>query len=522
MNPERLRHIWGILVIASLLSVNTAWSVQLETLMMPGPVIEGHADYEAECSRCHTRFSKKSQTRLCLDCHEEIDRDIAGSTGYHGRLAEIAKSECMSCHSDHEGRDADIVHLNKESFDHSLTDFVLEGSHRTVTCIACHERAEPFSNAPSDCHTCHREQDPHKGELGKHCESCHQSLSWGTIRFDHSSTDFPLKGKHRDTECAGCHGNEHYDNTPERCSTCHQLDDVHDGSNGTDCASCHTPADWKKTSFDHDNETDFPLRGKHELVPCDACHTRSLKSRKPESDCYSCHRHDDVHHGRYGSDCSTCHSSSTWKKFRFDHDASTDFPLRGTHRDTPCILCHQGDIRDGKPDIACLSCHRIEDVHKGQQGTACQNCHNEVSWRRDVIFDHGLTRFPLLGLHATVPCEECHLSAEYQDAARDCISCHEGDDNHNGGLGTDCQQCHSPNAWGLWIFDHAEQTGFRLEGAHEDLACKDCHAAPAKTAIRQSSRCGSCHRRDDIHEGSFGPNCGRCHSSDSFSDARPR
>ena len=48
----------------------------IETLLMPGDVIEGHADVEAECSSCHKSFDKKAQRGLCMDCHEVVADDV--------------------------------------------------------------------------------------------------------------------------------------------------------------------------------------------------------------------------------------------------------------------------------------------------------------------------------------------------------------------------------------------------------------------------------------------------------------
>jgi hypothetical protein len=36
--------------------------------------------------------------------------------------------------------------------------------------------------------------------------------------------------------------------------------------------------------------------------------------------------------------------------------------------------------------------------------------------------------------------------------------------------------------------------------------------------IRPSSSCGSCHRRDDVHDGEFGDDCAECHTTSSFRD----
>jgi hypothetical protein len=87
---------------------------------------------------------------------------------------------------------------------------------------------------------------------------------------------------------------------------------------------------------------------------------------------------------------------------------------------------------------------------------------------------------------------------------------------HKAALGVHCEQCHNPNAWSLWLFDHAKQTNFVLDGAHGELTCDACHKAPDHNAVKQSKVCDSCHRPDDVHAGGFGRNCDRCHNTESF------
>ena len=162
----------------------------------------------------------------------------------------------------------------------------------------------------------------------------------------------------------------------------------------------------------------------------------------------------------------------------------------------------------------CIGCHRVDDVHRGQEGEACGSCHGSASWRTGVRFDHDLGAFPLLGMHAAVPCEGCHASAAFREAPRTCVRCHASADAHRGRLGTTCEACHTPGAWALWHFDHGERTDFALRGAHRGLACEACHRdaveGPAES-VSAPTRCVDCHRGEDVHGGGFGPRCGRCH-----------
>ena len=52
----------------------------MESLLMPGEVSQAHARYEKECNKCHENFRKASQTKLCLDCHKDIARDVKEKT----------------------------------------------------------------------------------------------------------------------------------------------------------------------------------------------------------------------------------------------------------------------------------------------------------------------------------------------------------------------------------------------------------------------------------------------------------
>ena len=82
-----------------------------ETLLMPGRVIEGHADIQGDCAACHDVQSDLPQAVLCISCHEEVGDDRAARTGFHGRFGAAQGNECVVCHTEHEGRDADIVQV---------------------------------------------------------------------------------------------------------------------------------------------------------------------------------------------------------------------------------------------------------------------------------------------------------------------------------------------------------------------------------------------------------------------------
>jgi len=204
-----------------------------------------------------------------------------------------------------------------------------------------------------------------------------------------------------------------------------------------------------------------------------------------------------------------------WKSVRFNHDKGTKYPLRGGHTKVKCDACHTGDLYRDKLATTCVSCHKKDDPHKGQLGGRCERCHGEAGWRQKVSFDHDLARFPLIGRHAVVPCEECHRSSSFKDAPRLCANCHR-DRHHEGRLGADCSVCHNPNGWARWRFDHGTQARYPLTGAHQGLQCHGCHTTKNVSKVALSTDCYNCHRADDIHQGAFGRSCDRCHGTTSF------
>jgi len=490
-----------------------------ERLLMPGPLAEAHADLEADCTNCHQAFDRTAQRGLCLECHEDTASDIKRLAGLHGRNG-ADRLDCNSCHTEHRGRAARLTTLDPVTFDHAPTDFPLEGKHRSTPCASCHEAGTKYREASSDCADCHEAQDPHRGSLGRDCASCHDARGWVRTAFDHDETEFPLIGEHQKAACAACHTDKQYTGTPTDCASCHKVDDAHAGRLGATCETCHSPQAWDKVQFDHDRDTDFALVGGHRSTRCEACHTVDPYVTPTPSDCAACHAQDDTHKGRFAADCALCHTAKDWKTQIFDHD-STAFPLLGLHQNLYCTSCHTGVIDKQELESRCESCHLASDPHARQLGKDCGRCHSPFGWKRDVSFDHGLTVFPLLGLHEVVGCEECHTSTAFQDVKKQCVECHRSEDVHRARLGPSCASCHNPNGWKFSRFDHAQRTGFALDGGHAGLSCTRCHSEPTERLPQQSPECSTCHADDDVHIGSYGRNCERCHTTSDWKNVLP-
>lgn len=314
------------------------------------------------CARCHkasivdprAAVFKGLAFNRCVDCHEDP---------HQGRL----KGDCSSCHTTAGWKQAE------SKFNHAATTFPLRGMHLRLRCEGCHVAGTgrialrtlrfPRSERCADCH-----KDPHAGQFttGKanpNCERCHIEDGWkeGFVkRFEHSSTRFPLKGKHRLARCMDCHGKAgqtHLVATTlkgdQRCGDCHI--DPHGGqfknaSHPRDCGECHAEEGFVPTTYTAamHNATRMSLDGGHEAVPCNRCHMRISESGRSVQQftrpaaplCVDCHK--DPHSGQldgWKPLCVACHTSRSWTDVRFRHD-QTQFRLEGRHRDLRCASCH--------------------------------------------------------------------------------------------------------------------------------------------------------------------------------------
>lgn len=397
--------------------------------------------------------------------------------------------------------------------------------------------------------------------------TAYSQISPGPLARAHQS----LSG---DANCTKCH--EVSTRAPSfRCLECHkeiaaELQQNHglhatyprSGPAGAACVKCHSDHNgvdfqmvhWNPTpaGFNH-AQTGYVLDGKHVGVSCRSCHTaqhisspaRSLLAGKDlnrtwmglSTSCGTCH--EDRHQGRLGSQCARCHSTTDWKvavvnKEGFDH-SKTRYPLTGEHRYVLCKSCHtpaaDGQIRyAGLPFASCTDCHR--DPHKGSFKQGCDSCHTTFSWKKPdakMTFDHSQTQYPLLGKHVEVPCESCHLGADFKaPVAHDaCTDCHKPDP-HGGQFakradGGKCESCHTVQGWSPSTFsvaDHAK-TGFPLIFPHAAVKCAECHIPAGKdTRFKiKYALCVDCHR--DEHEGQFAGapwknRCEQCHDGASF------
>jgi hypothetical protein len=214
----------------------------------------------------------------------------------------------------------------------------------------------------------------------------------------------------------------------------------------------------------------------------------------------------------------------------FDHSRAR-FALTGAHQQTACVTCHtnasSGQFR-GVAFESCASCHT--SPHRAALAPACTNCHTTATWTtRSVV--HARTRFPLVGAHARVACERCHVSGDFARpiAFARCSSCHVN--VHRDSITEECSSCHNETSFHVpgptgaaATFDHQRRTGFALDGRHAALTCQQCHKTVSDATVPlarkvvdysgASTACTSCHA--DEHKGEYGLTCQTCHRTTTF------
>lgn len=180
------------------------------------------------CLSCHKKNPQEkwdfdNMGNQCVDCHKNIHENYM-NTKY------LADKGCENCHS--------VSIWNEIRFDHSQTDFQLQGKHTGVSCRECHFIPSPenrlkqqFTWASQSCTNCHK--DIHNGQFkneGKtDCLRCHVFNHWNPEKFNHNTARFPLDGKHKALECNQCHKTKSVSDTNY---IVYKFKDI-------SCASCH-------------------------------------------------------------------------------------------------------------------------------------------------------------------------------------------------------------------------------------------------------------------------------------------
>src|SRR6266850_735228 len=468
------------------------------------------------CASCHVNNNYTLNSADCMGCHQP---EWNSTPSFGGNVPDHIKAgfpttaaACAQCHT--------ITKWVDGKFDHAAFGFPLTNSHalaanggKVPSCASCHlNNNYSLTTMPNDCGNsgCHltdwqKTNNPTHSTSGPtfavgNCSTCHNTISWTTAIFDHSTTGFLLTNGHANVACAACHLNNNYNLTmgPTDCgnSGCHlttwkQTNNPMHSTSGpafqpTNCATCHTTKGWDSASFDH-STTGWALTGSHQLAPagrvvaCTDCHVgNNYTFTTANTDCLGCHQTawqstttfggsvpNHITAGFSTSMCSTCHDTVLWSDGKFDH-STTGWPLQGAHVTTPCSSCHMGANPFGLTSATtdCYGCHQaawlstqtlsgaVPNHVAALYPTTCLTCHTTwvtTGWLGATLSaaNHTWFRIP----HNGSVCSDCHIdSTNY--ATFSCIVCHTQPNAHRPGMShpnvnggnwygpTICYNCH--------------------------------------------------------------------------------
>ena len=474
------------------------------------------AHEKLKCYDCHTKaLGEKKPIAACEQCHAKDNK--------HGeRFKEFGDPtpKCSTCHPTRSWKQNVFNHGAK-------TKFALTFKHAAIKCRACHRGKGPADfenfNGETGCKECHQHRTVHADKdhpQGKYktteCLQCHKAGGSLEVEYDKlvskyhgPKSNFPLVKEHKNVPCEDCHtsrnakGKTSFEKeSPECGARCHE-DSLHKGTLGKTCTGCHSSGTWDALKFDHNVDTfpdgtkGYPLKGEHKNNKCESCHgvNRQFKDTPRECAAPGCHADDDAHKGRLGQQCEKCHVETGDNLF--NHNTMSAFHLDGGHLQVRCTDCHPSVTFKPRP-MTCFGCHPEPAVHKGQYGTACEQCHTTRMWE-DIKPLHDVGDFSLRGMHDNIACERCHRdNRPLAGSGNLCINCHRQDDIHNNSLSPRCGECHTQWSFTPARFDHTK-VGCNLVGQHRTLACFDCHKNGNFTAL--SAQCASCHIDDSVKHG---------------------
>lgn len=495
--------------------------------------------HKRPCVSCHLPADRKAPSKKCDSCHKDV---------HQGRFNKLG--ECTACHlAGSWGPEL--------RFDHDRqTRFVLTGRHQTITCRACHRGKGPADYESFDglvkqiaqprgqkktvveCLGCHQHATAHEGKFtNDQCMTCHTTAGSIKVSKDPKLRDLQKRIGHgdgkpfrltdgHDIECDKCHKGAQYSGLTTVCGpACHQ-DRLHKGTLGPECLRCHDGGKWAAIKFDHD-KSDYPLVGRHREAKCEGCHPqKAFKPRPRLCGDSQCHLKDDAHQGSLGARCDTCHNPSG--QVTFDHNdpkAPDRWRLAGKHESVRCVGCHP-TLRYKPAPLRCEGCHADPQIHKGELGVRCTDCHEVAGWQK-IHNGHNVFPVKFAGAHDRVRCVECHTKGrELQGMAQQCIACHQQNDVHHNSLGPNCADCHSQQTFTAARFSH-DRVGCSLRGVHRVLPCVDCHKGGNYAGL--SAACIACHRDDAVRVAALQAggvrhdaltSCGSCHNTTSFRPPR--
>ncbi len=213
----------GALAAAALFGGNIV--LQRGMLISNGPLSSAHAGFEEDCQSCHTAFQSAADEN-CSACHESPGQEpglhsfdahyIYRSNDPSRAYRRDHETACSGCHSEHRGRDAEIIPAmdgqclpchDFGSFDRNhpqfsfITDDLADDSSLLFTHIRHVQnvrRERSVETIEEACLFCHQPQADGKSfqpiSFDQHCQSCHLGSAQrvGSPTLDLKNPDQPM------------------------------------------------------------------------------------------------------------------------------------------------------------------------------------------------------------------------------------------------------------------------------------------------------------------------------------------
>ena len=309
----------------------------------------------ADCASCHTTAqlgrgqrstttpgpASRSPARTCRSPAPSATPEA----GTRARPPSASGATSPTYPEDHQseprqrGLPADLHHLphhhgagDRRLSTTATTRFPLTGAHVQVTCAQCHVGGR-YAGTPTTCVGCHlttyqRTTNPNHVAAGfpQDCSRLPLHDAAGPEpTFNHSTTQFPLVGRHTSVACAACHAGGVYAGLATTCVSCHlanyqRTTNPNHATAGfpQQCEVCHTPSGWTPSSFNHSFDPVPAHRTAH--VGC----VRELPRRRqvrrnahgllllPQDGVHFDHRIRITSAAGFPTTCQTCHTTTAW------------------------------------------------------------------------------------------------------------------------------------------------------------------------------------------------------------------